>query len=80
MEHRPKFANIKPNEVIRALEKASYFIHETTGSHVQMKHPEKPGRITVPYHQRSDLPKRIIKSIIKQAGLTNKQFFELLKK
>ena len=75
-----KLANIKPEEIIRALQRAGWFIHEPEGSHVQMKHPERPGRVTVPYHQRFDLPKRIVKSIIKQAGLTNKQFFELLRK
>ena len=43
-----------------------------------LKHPAKPGRITVPYHERFDLPKHIVKSIIRQAGLTNQQFFDLL--
>lgn len=75
-----KLANIKPKDIIRALQHAGWYIHETAGSHVQMKHPERPGRVTVPYHQRFDLPKRIVKSIINQAGLTNKQFLELLKK
>lgn len=76
----PKLANIRAKEVIRALQRAGYFIHETSGSHVQMKHPGRPGRVTVPYHQRFGLPKRIVKSILKQAGLTNKQFLELLRK
>ena len=47
---------------------------------MQLKHPSRPGRITVPYHERFDLPKHIVKSIIRQAGLTNKEFFDLLKK
>lgn len=55
-----------------------WIIHETTGSHVQLKHADKPGRLTVPYHERFDLPKHIVKSIIRQAGLTNQQFFDLL--
>lgn len=75
----PKFANIKPREIIRALEKGGFFIHETHGSHVQLEHPTKPGRITVPYHTRFDVPKHIVRSIIKQAGLTNDEFAELLK-
>ncbi len=76
----PKFANLTPREVIRALEKGGFYIHETSGSHIQLKHPTKPGRITVPYHTRFDLPKHIVKSIIRQAGLSNKEFFELLGK
>ena len=75
----PKLANLKPREVVRALQRAGWSIHETIGSHVQLKHPEKPGRLTVPYHERFDLPKHIIKSIIRQAGLSNQQFFDLLK-
>jgi len=74
----PKFANLKPREVIRALQKAGFFIHEQSGSHVHLKHAAKPGRVTVPNHERFDLPKHIIKSIVRQAGLTNKEFFELL--
>ena len=76
----PKFGNIKPKEVIRALEKAGFSVHEVSGSHVQLKHAQRPGRITVPYHERFDLPKHIIKSIIRQAGLSNKEFFDLLEK
>jgi predicted RNA binding protein YcfA (HicA-like mRNA interferase family) len=74
----PKLANLKPREVVRALQRAGWTIHETAGSHVQLKHPDKPGRLTVPYHERFDLPKHIVKSIIRQAGLTNQQFFDLL--
>ena len=73
-----KLAGLKPRQVVRALEKAGYIVHETTGSHVHLKHPIKPGRVTVPYHARFDLPKHIVKSIVRQAGLTNEEFFELL--
>lgn len=73
-----KFANLSPKDVIRALQKDGFFIHETSGSHVQLKHPTRPGRVTVPYHTRFDLPKHIVKSIIRQAGLTNQEFFDLL--
>ena len=75
-----KFANLKPAEVVRALERAGFYVHESHGSHVQMKHATKPGRITVPYHARFDVPKHVVRSIIRQAGLTNEQFAELLSK
>ena len=74
----PKFANLRPREVIRALQKGGFFIHEQSGSHVHLKHPTKPGRVTVPNHERFDVPKHIVKSIIRQAGLTNTEFFQLL--
>jgi len=74
----PKFGNLRAREVIRALNKGGFYIHEQSGSHVHLKHPTRPGRVTVPYHESFDLPKHIIKSIIRQAGLTNTEFFELL--
>jgi predicted RNA binding protein YcfA (HicA-like mRNA interferase family) len=75
-----KFANLKPREMVRALQKAGFQIHETSGSHVQLKHPARPGRITVACPERFDLPKHIVKSIVRQAGLTNQEFFRLLGK
>lgn len=38
------------------------------GSHVQLKHPVKSGRVTV-LHPRRDLPIGTLKSIEKQAGI-----------
>jgi predicted RNA binding protein YcfA (HicA-like mRNA interferase family) len=76
----PKLGSLNPKVVIRALKKGGFYIHEQSGSHVQLKHPTKPGRVTVPYHARFDIPKHIVKSIIRQAGLSNTEFFELLEK
>ena len=38
------------------------------GSHVQFKHPTKPGRVTVP-HPKRDIPIGTLRSIEKQCGL-----------
>jgi predicted RNA binding protein YcfA (HicA-like mRNA interferase family) len=38
------------------------------GSHVQFKHPTKPGRVTVP-HPKRDVPIGTLRSIEKQSGL-----------
>lgn len=38
------------------------------GSHVQLRHPTKPGRVTVP-HPRRDLPVGTLRSIERQARL-----------
>ncbi|MBI3680602.1 MAG: type II toxin-antitoxin system HicA family toxin [Acidobacteria bacterium] len=73
-----RFGSLKPREVLRALQKAGFYIHETSGSHVHLKHRVKPGRVTVPNHQGFDLPKAIVRSIIRQAGLTNDEFADLL--
>jgi predicted RNA binding protein YcfA (HicA-like mRNA interferase family) len=69
---------IQPKRLIRALERAGFFVHHVTGSHHILKHPAKPGlRITVPFHNR-DLKRGTLQSIVKQAGFTNEEFLRLL--
>ena len=38
------------------------------GSHLQLKHPKKPGRVTLP-HPKKDVPIGTLASIEKQAGV-----------
>ncbi|MDR1250684.1 MAG: type II toxin-antitoxin system HicA family toxin [Treponema sp.] len=38
------------------------------GSHYHYKHGKKAGKVTIPNHP-GDIPKRVINSILKQAGL-----------
>ncbi len=41
---------------------------DVAGSHYQYEHPNKPGKVTIPFH-RGDLPPRVVNSVLKQAGL-----------
>jgi len=69
---------VRPKEVIRALLRAGFFVHHTSGSHYVLKHSSKPEmRVTVPYHNK-DLKRRTLASIIDQAGMTTEAFIELL--
>ena len=40
----------------------------TKGSHIQLKHPARKGKVTVPCH-RGDIAPGTLNSILKQAGL-----------
>lgn len=40
----------------------------TKGSHIQLKHPTKLGKVTVPNH-KGDIAPGTLNSILKQAGL-----------
>lgn len=42
--------------------------NRTKGSHIQLKHSTKPGKVTVPSHS-GDIPAGTLNSILKQAGL-----------
>jgi predicted RNA binding protein YcfA (HicA-like mRNA interferase family) len=69
---------VKPKEVLRALGRAGFIIHHTSGSHHVLKHPAKANlRVTVPFHNK-DLKRRTLGSIIEQAGLTTEEFRDLL--
>ena len=54
--------------IIRRLEALGWMAVGQNGSHVQFKHPSKPGRVTVP-HPKKDLPIGTVRSIEKQAGI-----------
>lgn len=68
----------RPKEVLRALQRAGFFIHHVSGSHYVLKHESKPQlRVTIPLHNK-DLKRKTVSSIIQQAGLTAEEFMELL--
>jgi len=69
---------IRPKQMIRALQRAGFFVHRVTGSHYILKHPARLAlRVTVPLHSR-DLKRGTVQSIVKQAGYTNEEFLKLL--
>jgi predicted RNA binding protein YcfA (HicA-like mRNA interferase family) len=55
-------------EVIRLLQQSGWQQVAQKGSHVQFKHPDKPGRVTVP-HPKQDVPVGTLRSIEKQAQM-----------
>ena len=59
---------MKSREIISALQKDGWIKVAQKGSHVQFKHPDKKGRVTVPHPER-DIPVGTLKSIEKQSGL-----------
>ncbi|RZS48630.1 type II toxin-antitoxin system HicA family toxin [Variibacter gotjawalensis] len=55
-------------DVIAALRQDGWVEVAQKGSHLQFKHPSKPGRVTVP-HPKRDIPLGTLRSIEKQAQL-----------
>ena len=54
--------------LIKQLEKDGWYKVAQKGSHLQMKHTIKNGKITIPVHG-GDIPKGTLHAILKQAGL-----------
>lgn len=59
---------MKSSDALKRLLADGWFKVRTRGSHVQLKHPEKSGRVTLP-HPKRDLPIGTLKSIEKQSGV-----------
>lgn len=51
------------------LHKDGWYEVDQDGSHKQLKHPTKPGKITVAVHSGKDIAPGTLNNILKQAGL-----------
>ncbi|HEV7372076.1 type II toxin-antitoxin system HicA family toxin [Arenibaculum sp.] len=60
--------HVDSRDVITAIEADGWYKVAQKGSHVQFKHPTKPGRVTVP-HPKKDIPVGTLRSIAKQADI-----------
>ena len=71
--------SLKPKELLAILLRLGWEITRQKGSHIQLKHKDKPGfRVTIPYHNH-DLAPGTINSIIKQMGILRSDFEQLVK-
>ena len=63
---------MKVRDIIKLIEAEGWRLRATRGSHRQYTHTTKPGRVTVPGHPGEDVSPGMLRSILKQAGLTRK--------
>jgi len=64
---------MKVRDVLRLLSDDGWFVHRTRGSHRQLKHPTKRGLVTIAGSGNDDLAPRTLRSILKQAGLSDRK-------
>lgn len=55
-------------EMLKILNQDGWYITAQNGSHIQLEHENKKGKVTVPNHN-GDIAKGTLNSILKQAGL-----------
>lgn len=64
-------------ELCKALAKVGYRIDHQTGSHIILRMENPPNRrLTVPKHK--EIAKGTLRAIIRQAGLSREELFDLL--
>lgn len=59
----------KIRDILNRLADDGWYIVKQEGSHRQLKHSTKPGRVTVAGHPGDDLAPGTLNSILKQAGM-----------
>ena len=64
---------MKVREIIRQIEADGWYLVASRGSHRQYKHPSKSARVTIAGKRSDDLAPGTLNSILKQAGLKEKQ-------
>ncbi len=73
-----RLPRVTATEVMKALEKAGFFLARQSGSHKIYKNQEGR-RATVPYHAGKILHPKVLRSILRDADLTVEKFQELMK-
>jgi predicted RNA binding protein YcfA (HicA-like mRNA interferase family) len=67
---------VSGKEFIQMMERLGWLVQRQTGSHIILSSPDRKRTLPVPHHRTLD--KGLLHSLIKQAGLTTKEFRKLL--
>ena len=70
-----KLPVLSGREVIKALMRLGYYVRGQEGSHVHLRHPNKPP-LTIPDHK--EVARGTLRAIIRQSELTVHEFIELM--
>lgn len=71
----PKISPLKAKRIIKIFLKEGFYIHHQSGNHVHLRHfSKKYLRVTIPRHDKFDLPPFVANSIISQAEIREKSF------
>lgn len=67
---------LKPQEVVRILEKLGFVEVRQKGSHKQFRHEDNRGT-TVPFHKGRDISPKLLRQIASDIGLTVEEILEM---
>lgn len=74
----PRLPRVTGREIVHALGKLGWETVVQKGSHVQLKHPTRGGRVTVPMHAGETIGPGLLRSVLAQAGVTTEEFRAVL--
>ena len=75
----PRLPRVTARQLLRALKRGGWYEHHQTGSHLVLRHADKPNaRVVVPMHAREIILVKTLVSILEQAEMTADELRELL--
>lgn len=72
-----RIPQIKPQKLIKILEKFGFVVRRQTGSHIILRHPVRRNFTVVPMHARN-IKRALLFGILKQAEISHKDFLKML--
>lgn len=72
-----RLPSVRAKDVIAALENAGFKVQRQKGSHVTLRNAVTKRTTVIPMHS-AELPRWLLKKIIKDAGLSEEEFRSLL--
>jgi len=60
---------MKVRDLLKALKEAGWLVSRQRGSHRQLKHMSKPGKLTVAGHPSEDVHPKTLATFLRQAGI-----------
>ncbi|MDP2951595.1 MAG: type II toxin-antitoxin system HicA family toxin [bacterium] len=73
-----RLPSLKPKEVVAILKKAGFIAIRQSGSHLTLANKVNKKVAVVPLHSK-EMKRGLLVAIVKQSGLTQEEFIELLK-
>jgi predicted RNA binding protein YcfA (HicA-like mRNA interferase family) len=73
-----RLPRVTADQTLRALRRAGWEVARTRGSHFQLAHAHRPGRVTVAVDAGAILKPKTLLAVLDQAGLSVEEFRELL--
>ena len=75
----PRAPRITGKDALRVLVRDfGWYVARQAGSHVHLKHANRPGRVTVPVHVGETLKPKTLATILDQAGIELDEFVKVL--
>lgn len=69
--------NLKPERVVKALERAGWAARGQRGSHVKLTKEGNPNILSIPVHKGKPIKQGLLRDQLSKAGLTMEEFLKL---